>query len=334
MEAWKQQMYADELYHHGILGMKWGKMNGPPYPIGSGDHSASEKKAGWKKSLNGKNPDEYDRKKSKSSSEKKEFHLTDEQKRRIKIGVTVAASALAAYGAYKIATNPKVQDLVKAGMNQMKNPGGVNNSGPDNSILEGHFTKNENFVHDISKDFSGINPNYKNTDSKFQMLSDLPDKSPLAEVNCVACTTSYELKCRGYSNITAQLTDTRKLPFNDLMTTLYKNPQIEGSMFNDYKQLAKELAKQGNGARGNLILGFQGGGGHSIAYEVVKGKTVFMDCQMGKSFNSIEELSKALIDANNGKLEAGISKIPVAKWVRTDNLEFADIETLKKLCNG
>ena len=40
-----------ELYHHGILGQKWGDRNGPPYPLGSGDHSASEKKAGWKKSL-------------------------------------------------------------------------------------------------------------------------------------------------------------------------------------------------------------------------------------------------------------------------------------------
>lgn len=36
------------IAHHGILGMKWGHLNGPPYPIGRGDHSAGEKKAASK----------------------------------------------------------------------------------------------------------------------------------------------------------------------------------------------------------------------------------------------------------------------------------------------
>ena len=33
------------LAHHGILGQKWGKRNGPPYPLDAEDHSAAEKRA-------------------------------------------------------------------------------------------------------------------------------------------------------------------------------------------------------------------------------------------------------------------------------------------------
>ena len=29
-----------DIQHHGILGQKWGRRNGPPYPLDGSDHSA------------------------------------------------------------------------------------------------------------------------------------------------------------------------------------------------------------------------------------------------------------------------------------------------------
>jgi hypothetical protein len=42
---WSPTENSEELYHHGIMGMQWGKQNGPPYPIREGDHSIAEKRA-------------------------------------------------------------------------------------------------------------------------------------------------------------------------------------------------------------------------------------------------------------------------------------------------
>ena len=44
-------VYGGELYHHGIKGQKWGDRNGPPYPLDVNDHSALERKKGWRTSL-------------------------------------------------------------------------------------------------------------------------------------------------------------------------------------------------------------------------------------------------------------------------------------------
>lgn len=100
-----------ELYHHGILGQKWGKKNGPPYPLNSGSHSISEKKAGWRKSLGGKtNEHLYDRKKKS---------LSDEQKRKIKravgVGLLAVGVGTAGYFAYKTLGKKKTSYVLKKG---------------------------------------------------------------------------------------------------------------------------------------------------------------------------------------------------------------------------
>ena len=77
-----------ELCHHGILGMQWGKRNGPPYPLSAGDHSTAEKKAGYQKSID----------KGSSGSNKEPKGLSDNQKKAMKIGATVVGAAVVAAG--------------------------------------------------------------------------------------------------------------------------------------------------------------------------------------------------------------------------------------------
>jgi hypothetical protein len=58
-------------------------------------------------------------------------------------------------------------------------------------------------------------------------------------------------------------------------------------------QIYKALARNPNGARGELTMMWRGGGGgHSVAWEIVDGKPVVFDTQLGKRFNDPMEFSK------------------------------------------
>ena len=324
------------LAHHGILGQRWGRRNGPPYPLDESDHSVAEKK-NLSKSLSGKRHEEmYNRnvKSTSNKSEKKDFNLTDQQKKYIKIGAAVAGAALVTAGSIYLAKSGKLDDIVlngKRATEKIFKTGGKVTKNLDEAV-EGVFKKDPNFIHDINVDFKGINPNYNSTN--FHLLSSLDNKTPIDRVNCSACTASYELKCRGFKTI-AQLVDTRTMPVDDLMNKMYKNPVSETKRFNNWNGLSRTLRKQGRGARGNLIVPFIGGGSHSIAYEVDKhGKIWYLDTQAGGKFKSIKELSNFLVSEANNDPYAGIHSMPIAKWFRTDNLELNDVKTILTLCAG
>lgn len=92
---WAPTYRYDYLCHHGILGMKWGDRNGPPYPLGAEDHSSSEKKAGWRASL------------------------TNEQKENLKtvakITAGVVLGATVVGGTIYLAKTGKLDDVISTG---------------------------------------------------------------------------------------------------------------------------------------------------------------------------------------------------------------------------
>lgn len=78
--------YSNYLAHHGILGQRWRKRNGPPYPLGKGDHSASEKHAASKAGIkvgkdSGKGSIENVKGAAGSNQHVKKAPLTEEEKR-------------------------------------------------------------------------------------------------------------------------------------------------------------------------------------------------------------------------------------------------------------
>lgn len=115
--------HSNELYHHGIKGQKWGKRNGPPYPLDASDHSAAEKKA---------NNGRYSQGVKQDRGKKKREPMSDEKKRKIKkalaIGAGVAGAAALTAGGIYLAKHPGtakaaisgVKDLTLAGAKGLK----------------------------------------------------------------------------------------------------------------------------------------------------------------------------------------------------------------------
>ena len=111
--------YGNYLCHHGIKGQKHGVRNGPPYPLQPGDHSASEKKAGWRQSLSDtaasikKKRLEKKVEKAKKESEKKNPpELSEEDKQLVKARAMMSGNAKTVYANRDLMTNQELQAAI------------------------------------------------------------------------------------------------------------------------------------------------------------------------------------------------------------------------------
>lgn len=136
------------LVHHGIKGQRWGKRNGPPYPLAPSDHSALEKKALRKTNRGESLQKESDPVKTKS------FRLSDKQKKALKIGAAVVATALVAYGGYKLYKNGAFDKLADFGHNKLKSLG-YDITNLDDSMFDSSFSLDSSNIADCAKN---INP--------------------------------------------------------------------------------------------------------------------------------------------------------------------------------
>ncbi len=313
---------SDELYHHGILGQKYGVRNGPPYPLGANAHSASEKKAGWKKSLRssriryGAQSTAKDTKNTKPA--KKDSNKSPGLKFLLSVGMDVLYMNPVGFAM-------DTKRLIDYGRSKVK--GAFENKRTSKLEVDkktGFHLKNKDMTPE--QDMKHINPGYKNFDTN-------------TKNNCMLCTTAYELRRRGYdvqagtsttgfqnknvlewfpkgkleSIYASSSTNTRQAAKDSLKVAYGLGGREK------YDKLSSSLLKHGDGARGNLMVSWNmQGGGHSVVWENQNGSVIIRDCQSGKVYRSPGQISKLL------------SKTFSATYVRTDNVDF-DEKKLKGL---
>lgn len=191
--------YSDSLRHHGIRGQEWGKRNGPPYPLDKADYSAREKR-------------------QNSRNTKIKRHLTDSQKKAIKIGAVATGVAIAAIGGYALY---KTGALKKVGMDSLSVVSGTNIPDVSTTIAD---DQNYTGLYDLNNPSHIVEALNKTNPDPTNVLN---------RSNCGNSVLAFEQNMRGINSVARNNTSGLKLrdiarAFNNLQSESIIQPDLGG----------------------------------------------------------------------------------------------------------
>ena len=299
----------DEIYHHGVSGMKWGKRNGPPYPLNAAGKASLAKQRKSSGRVSSEDTTEYGKHYNKYTN----------------AGKAVVDTILSAIPGYRI-SNIAIKKAVAQGKQIVQDNARNKNQNVD--AKTGLKLKNKELS--TEKDLSRVNPGYQ------------PFKKD-TQNNCPMCCVAFDLRRRGF-DVRAENSKSG-MTIGDI-EKLYKNGRFKETVTDNvyadksnatalirqsldigyYNKPKKEIANDivhsitSNGdSRGiisNRWQNLDASAGHVVMYEVKGGKLTIMDGQTNTVYKNPNDY---LTKTDMGSV----------KFMRTDNLE-PNYKTIKE----
>lgn len=266
----------DNLYHYGVKGMRWGvrryqNKDGTltdegkkRYVESSSDHSSSKRVSSGESLV--------ERFKNRSISSMKDYSMTGYVEEMAMEGLTVLAVLGLSFAASKVKNKLKTAQKMKD--------------------LDSRYTNRE------IRSFSSA-PRIKTRESTAEAIKKTNPGYPGngRTQNCTFCTTALALRERGYDVVADVSKD--GWPAEELFQKIYNSPTIKMNKRQTKTELVNTLGGLGKNAYGNLTVRWTMGGGHSVFWKNINGKTHIYDGQNGQEYDvSDPETSKFLNSIN------------------------------------